>query len=328
MNKSDWITLFEKHGIDYVLSGKNVGSGNIGIKCPFCSDDPSHHLNIEPSKGMFFCFRDESHSGRYPFKLVKELIGANEARIFCQNEGQKTADELDTLLGNINAPQAKIHASGTIVVPGRDYDCRTDGAFRNYLLSRGIEKEDLLDFITENDLKVCGEGVYADRWIIPYQTMDGKKIITFTGRAIYKNAFLRYLSPSNEEGLAPNRYIWLTIKHCGGTINHGTLNLLEGPFDKVKAAFYDGRWFGCLSTNRVSDSQIQQLYNLKREGILKKIVLIMDKDQVDNRLLVQMRLQDSLGLPVLLGTINKQWKDAGEVPSVYLIKRKWFMIES
>ena len=326
MDKAGWIALFDKHGIEYVLSGKNVGNGNIGIKCPFCTDDPSHHLNIEPTKGLFFCFRNESHSGRNPFRLVKELIGINEAKIFCQFEPQKTTDELDILLGNLNAPQAKIKSSGPIVLPGREYDYKTDKAFKNYMLSRGIDEKDLMEFINENSLKVCAEGYYQDRWIIPYQSIDGKETITFTGRAIYKNAFLRYLSPSNAEGLAPNRYVWLTIKHSSGNINHGTLILLEGPFDKLKASFYDGRWFGCLSTNRVSESQIIQLYQLKKEGLLKNIILLLDRDQIDKRLLLQMKLQDSLGIHVNLADINHHYKDAGEVPSNILIRRKWFTV--
>ncbi len=136
---------------------------------------------------------------------------------------------------------------------------------------------------------------------------------------------LRYKSPSNAEGLPPNQVVGLDA-----SLNYDIVNILvlvEGPWDKLMGSFFDGRWFGCLSTNRVSESQLQQLWSLKRDGILKEIVLLLDRDQPDSRLLLQMKLQDALGIPVRLGSLKNDWKDAGEVPAKELMKRNWFYLE-
>ena len=325
MNQSDWANLLDRHGIAYATSGKNVGSGNIAINCPFCGDDPSHHLNIQPNTGWYFCFRNDQHKGRNPFFLVKELVGIAEARLFCHSEGDKGADDLSALLATLDGKKEALPPRKPLVLPGREYDPHTDQPFLKYLLSRGIPEEDVSDFVRENKLRICAEGAYEGRWIIPYLSMDGKNVLTFTGRAIYKTMDLRYKSPSNAEGTPPNQVVWLNASLNCDILN--TLVLVEGPWDKLMASFYDQRWFGALSTNRVSDPQINQLLSLKREGGLKEIVLLLDKDQPDSRLLVQMGLQDKLGIPVKLASLRGKWKDAGEVPVRELLKRNWFKLE-
>jgi hypothetical protein len=101
---------------------------------------------------------------------------------------------------------------------------------------------------------------------------------------------------------------------------------MEGPFDKIKASYYDRRWFGCLSTNRATQEQINVLQRMIQRGYLEEIILLMDRDQPDSRLLLQMKLQDCLGIPVKLAEIKGDYKDAGEVPAEKLMRRNWFEV--
>lgn len=322
MDISRWQDFFDRQGVEYVTQGKNVGKGNIGIKCPFCGDDPSEHLNIDPVRGWFFCFRNEQHAGKNPYRLLKELVGEHEARLFCNEPSQK--DEVDLLALLEGTPSTISKPSLKIVVPGRNYIESMDHRFKNYLLKRGIPEKEITGFIQENRLQVCGEGRYKDRLVIPYYSFDGKTVLTFTARAIYPHMELRYLSPSNIEGLPPNQTVYLTINQSGDRIK--SLVLMEGPFDKIKASYFDGRWFGCLSTNRATEEQVRYLWSIKKEGLLDNIILLMDKDQPDSRLLLQMKLQDALNIPVELAEIEGDYKDAGEIPAEKLMRRKWFDI--
>ncbi len=322
MDISQWKDFFDRHGIEYVTQGKNVGKRNIGLKCPFCGDDPSEHLNIEPEKGWFFCFRNEQHAGKNPYRLLSVLVGPHEARLFLGTDLQKNEENLLSLLNG--TPQPSVKRKKKCQLPGRLYIPSLDIRFKHYLVSRGILEKDVEDFITENQLRVCGEGKYKDRIIIPYRSYDGKEIETFTARTLYSSVGLRYLSPSNDECLPPNQTVYLTINLGGCKIK--SLILMEGPFDKIKAGYYDRRWFGCLSTNRATKEQIETLQETIRKNLLEEIVLLMDRDQPDSRLLLQMKLQDSLGIPVKLAEIKGDYKDAGEVPAEKLMRRKWFEV--
>lgn len=322
MDISQWEDFFDRHGIEYVTQGKNVGKGNIGLKCPFCGDDPSEHLNIEPEKGWFFCFRNEQHAGKNPYRLLSVLVGPHEARLFLGTDLQKNEEDLLLLLNG--TPQPSIKRKKKCQLPGRLYIPSLDIRFKHYLVSRGILEKDVEDFITENQLRVCGEGKYRDRLIIPYLSYDGSEVETFTARAIYSLVGVRYLSPSNDECLAPNQTVWLTFN--SGRYRIKSLILMEGPFDKIKASYYDRRWFGCLSTNRATQEQIDVLQRMIQRGYLEEIILLMDRDQPDSRLLLQMKLQDSLGIPVKLAEIKGDYKDAGEVPAEKLMRRNWFEV--
>lgn len=45
-----WLNL---RGVKYIRSGQDVGAGWVGVKCPFCSDDPEYHLGVNLSNSRF-----------------------------------------------------------------------------------------------------------------------------------------------------------------------------------------------------------------------------------------------------------------------------------
>ena len=49
-------SILTKFGIPFRDQGKNVGSDDVNINCPFCNMDPSYHCGISRSTGVFHCW--------------------------------------------------------------------------------------------------------------------------------------------------------------------------------------------------------------------------------------------------------------------------------
>ena len=81
MRKVNIQKLFDTHGVPYVSQGKNVKKGHINVACPFCGDDPSFHLGINTDTLAWSCWRNSSHRGNYPHKLVKKLLNWSWPRV-------------------------------------------------------------------------------------------------------------------------------------------------------------------------------------------------------------------------------------------------------
>ena len=68
-------------GVPWSDRGRNVSTGNIVVKCPWCgSDDPSMHLSVSLSGKGFYCWRNSSHIGKNYVRLVSALCGVDERR--------------------------------------------------------------------------------------------------------------------------------------------------------------------------------------------------------------------------------------------------------
>jgi len=52
----DIISLFENNDIEFYSSGKNNSRGWVELNCPFCGNDPSFHLGVNLSSGIFHCW--------------------------------------------------------------------------------------------------------------------------------------------------------------------------------------------------------------------------------------------------------------------------------
>jgi hypothetical protein len=196
---SQWKDFFDRHGIEYVTQGKNVGKEISGLNVLFVEMTRASISTSNRKKGGF-SFQNEQHAGKNPYRLLSVLVGPHEARLFLGTDLQKNEEDLLLLL--TGTPQPSIKRKKKCQLPGRLYIPSLDIRFKHYLVSRGILEKDVEDFITENQLRVCGEGKYRDRLIIPYLSYDGSEVETFTARAIYSLVGVRYLSPSNDECLA------------------------------------------------------------------------------------------------------------------------------
>ena len=76
----DVLTFLDHNRIPYRTNGPNCAKGHVVIKCPFCGDeDPSEHLGIQLSTGYWGCWRNSSHRGRRPHRLIMRLLGCNQS---------------------------------------------------------------------------------------------------------------------------------------------------------------------------------------------------------------------------------------------------------
>ena len=58
------IKVLSDYRIDYDTEGKNTSTGFVSIACPWCEDDPSHHLGINLKEGYYTCWRSSEHRGK------------------------------------------------------------------------------------------------------------------------------------------------------------------------------------------------------------------------------------------------------------------------
>lgn len=77
-NSFDWPTFCEDHGIPFVERGPNVARGHVGVACPLCGDDPSHHMGLNTHDSRWGCWRDQSHRGRSPVYLVQAFLSCDK----------------------------------------------------------------------------------------------------------------------------------------------------------------------------------------------------------------------------------------------------------
>src|ERR1700681_3280217 len=157
----DWPKFLSSRGIPFVTSGPNVPRGDLcAIKCPWCGrSDPSEHLAIN-TKGQFHCWRNRSHKGGNPAKLVQALIHctleqANE--ITGRNSIHVPDDFLSMVKRNLtNDPPPKPKHELTQPKDFRPFR-RLPSAqpFIAYLKGRGFTSWNILDDFKTYDLRYC-----------------------------------------------------------------------------------------------------------------------------------------------------------------------------
>lgn len=224
--------LLTKHQVHFVEAGHNVALGNVNIKCPFCSDDPSEHLGIHLKSGVWGCWRNAQHRGKNLKRLLKKLGITLLDPTFDQSDIEAIANGTffkSNKLKYVEGPRVtelpkefvKINSSGSI-----------DKRYHRYLQSRGFH--DPAQVIADYDLHRCNDrqSPWDDRLIVPVWVGDE---VCWTGRAIYENP-MRYLSAKGGEAR--------NIKHCLFNFNDLLLDsgealvITEGPFDALKGDMY------------------------------------------------------------------------------------------
>src|SRR6266851_4693509 len=73
-----WRNFLESHNIEYVSRGYGVSRDNITINCPYCgAEGRAFHLAISEKGKGWACWRNPSYKGRYPHRLIMDLIGCS-----------------------------------------------------------------------------------------------------------------------------------------------------------------------------------------------------------------------------------------------------------
>ena len=289
----NWQRFLDDHRIPYTMGGKNVTRGNIGLQCPFCgSADPSQHMGINPANGKWNCWRDRTHRGRKPHRLIQRLLGCSYDRA-AQIVGSGVRADPNSFserAARFRALQQheRVASEGYASIPMPDkfkhinLSDRT-ARFADYLTNvRGFERSSIKALIDYYDLRGCTYGGWKARLIVPI-TMN-EKLVNWQGRSIYQEAEVRYrsLSTNPEHKVDDDDPVAaVNIKDClfpfdpvynGGKV----LYIVEGSMDSLKVDFY-GKEVGVRATCIFSlDIREEQGYLLRElsEGFDRTILML------------------------------------------------------
>jgi hypothetical protein len=288
--------------IPYVERGPNVKRGNVNIRCPWCSDDPSHHMGIVPESGWYGCWRDRSHRGKFFPRLLAaaasisieyaKSIASEYFSEWAQDDAFSNAvkamsdaptDERVKAKRKPNDKTLSRELRNLQIISDKDPLCRRH---RRYLEARGFPEASSV--ARRYSLMYAVGGEWKDRVVIPYYVSG--KLVTLTGRSIYEATELRY------KALPENRSI-LTTKQC--LYNHddavkrdGVLFVVEGPFDVIKFDFFIPSKAHCgvvgVSSVAIEDDQLEPLLNLCER--FDRVVVMADQSELKQSMDMQAQL--------------------------------------
>lgn len=168
IDKQRIIEIYNRFGIPYWVSGKNVTRGWVNIRCIFC-DDPSNHLGVDPATGLYNCWRcGQSNSF---IDLLTELTGLSYGD--CKNIVEEssisfkesTVDFIDKAFAKESSNVTNV--VGTKVGLPKGFELVTQNTdfplLDAYLRRRSIS----IDTIIEHCCGVCRTGSYMNRLVIP-----------------------------------------------------------------------------------------------------------------------------------------------------------------
>ncbi|MCI0556175.1 MAG: hypothetical protein L0287_34975 [Anaerolineae bacterium] len=280
-----WTDFFDRYHIEYVTSGPNVGKGHVAIACPFCRDDPSHHLSVAVNGEGWRCFRNRDHSGVSPVRLIETLLHCSrQEALHIAGVTQKSLStdflaEVTTILDD--GKQEEEEKRDLLQMP--DYfraisvSSHMAKPFVRYLQHRGFGLQDIYDMTNGFNIRCCAVGRFAGRVIFP--VYHGGHLMTWTGRAI-RHSDARYLTLGKNEAAAriTDYLLWYDklVKSEASTIC-----ICEGPFDALKV-WYLGLQYRivstCFFTSEPSPAQISQLYKVLPR--FERKLLLLDRDMV------------------------------------------------
>ena len=321
----DFTAFCDKRGIEYITKGVNVKSSDqANVNCPFCRDegnpDPSFHLGIHSEKGYFSCWRNRRHRGKTLHRLLMKLVNISYTEA-CDILGEKDSwipegafDELAANPEGIFSDTSIEQASATLAWPEEFNEFkgfRSTRRFINYLESRGYHPSHIQELIGRYNFHYAISGRWQERLVLPIY-LD-YRLVSWTTRSIQKNASLRYLSLSQDHGALMS--IKDTVFNFDELIDTGgdVLFVTEGPFDAMKVDFYGasmGLRATCLFSKALREPQAILISELAQE--YKKIVVLLDREEVDTTLLTVSKLS-FLPRPVEVGSLPFNVKDPGEL---------------
>ena len=273
-----WELLFQTAGIEYRTSGNNVAAGNINIKCPYCRDDPSFHLGINQNNGAFGCWRDSTHRGRNPFKLLSFLVGGKRAKELLT----QYATPNDKVVRQIVAPLAERPKVVSMDEPIRRIDENDKSAadYIAYLARRKITTRTAKDF----HLHYALYGEFAKRVIIPAVSYE-MEILHFTARTILSSSdALRYKTLQNDKAIIPPKEI-IYGEHLL-TKDTATLVVCEGVFDAMRLYELMPSFASpiAVATNSITKPQASRISKMFNMYECENVIVLLDNGAYGNAL--------------------------------------------
>lgn len=257
----NWKSFLSSRNIEYVERGRNVSKGNIGIRCPLCADDPSHHLNISLQGKGWACWREASHRGRNDAKLVKALIGCTWEEAFEITGGKPDVQTTDELLEKCLAWQRGWKPKSKSIEFPKEFRplAGKDNVFRRpvmeYMKGRGYSGYDVENLAKRYHLHYAINGPWSRRVLVPIYN-EGGQLVNYTGRAVGDQS-ARYKTLGGTEAGSPMSSCLFDCP-CVFKIPGRVLVVTEGPFDAMRLNWIGGL-FGiqatCIFKLRLSEDQ-------------------------------------------------------------------------
>jgi len=214
-------SILDYLGVDYKEHGKNVGSSDINIDCPFCGADK--HLGISLGSGLTNCWVCQFMDLKRHPSLMKVLLESTnysyqEIRDVMIDNGWEPFDVKIQDTGSGLAPHCSLPKES---LPFRTITPKRNIALK-YLTKRGFDH----NTIEEYDLHYTISGSFSDRIIIPIYFNE--TLVSFTSRRFRGGSGNRYKhSPLNMS----SKRIKDLLYNYDVASDHNKIYILEGPTD-------------------------------------------------------------------------------------------------
>lgn len=244
----DFEAICKQLDIPYWTSGKNNAPGCITIHCPCCppdNPDPSRHGNLNPEDGSYACWRCK---GSHPAVVIAR---AGRCSV------QAASDLIRKYTTGVVKPKREVvQMASSITLPGSH---TPQEMHTKYLEGRGFNVEELEFYhgIRYTGMMEKWNGVdWGWRVIIP--VFDRRNnLVSFQGRALFKQQDPRYLFPPKERQIRDCKTLLYGAELCG---NNKDLLVVEGVMDAWKL----GAGAVCTFGSSVTDAQVLEMANWRR----------------------------------------------------------------
>lgn len=211
----DYISLFEDYGVDYATEGPNVGNNYIGIMCPWCGDTSYHGGVPKNGQHKFSCWRCGGHS-----------LEATLSRLTGIKDIQAVLSKYDDGASLLQTEQRiLVHPERKVLVPGNELEWY----HKKYLESRHYDPEYII-----REYKVRGT-TPPDTPRVYFPIFYNGEVVSYQGRAINKDAYLRYMTAPPDEEKVFHKSILFNIDNC----TNDTVVMVEGVFDALRLGKHD-----------------------------------------------------------------------------------------
>ena len=313
--------ILEKNNIAFLETGNNVKKGNISIKCPFCTNDPSYHMGINLETGVYGCWRDSSHRGKNFSWVLRKLLKCSieEAKNILNNR-VLDSDWKSKVLNKLNHTQEKeIPHIKNLKLPTQFKKISQTGytsIFWEFLLARGFK--DVNKIINRYRIKCCLTGDWRRRLIFPLYFKGN--LISWGSRSVSTNEKLKYKDLGVLESVIyPKHFLYNfdNLYEYGGTV----LYITEGIFDFLKMDLFLPLKYKatCLFTKTITNQQLEMLLLLSTK--FKEIRVLLDSDAYLQSLKLVSQLK-ILPIKITNYKLPNGRKDPGELS--YNEVRKYF----
>lgn len=267
--------------------------------CPKCK----HHkrkLSISLDKNVFKCWVCD-YSGRNVDRLIRRYGDIQDQREWLSFKPKIKLSEFDKILAEVVEEEETYE----VVLP-KEFKTMTQNlrdisfiSARNYLMKRGIHKEDILRW----RIGFCGEGKYKGRVVIPSFDLSGE-LNYFISRS-YDGSWRKYMNPSVPKSKIVFNELYLDF--------NSDLVLTEGVFDAIKAG---------PNSVPILGSTLNEKTKLFREIIKNDtpVYICLDKDAKKKELKI---IENLLRYDVEVYRINLgDYEDLAEMEKETIRKRK------